>query len=155
MTSATVLPLTAWAGLTLGVGLGGFFDGIVFHQLLQWHHLLSSWYPNKTLQNLTLNTFWDGVFHSATYLVLLAGVFILWRSGRQGHFRRGTKKLIGTMVTGFGLFNILEGFINHLILGIHHVNETVARDNWILWDTAFLVWGVVMLVGGCLIARRA
>ncbi|MCK1539441.1 DUF2243 domain-containing protein, partial [Bradyrhizobium sp. 176] len=29
------------AGVLLGLGLGGFFDGIVFHQLLQWHHMLS------------------------------------------------------------------------------------------------------------------
>ncbi len=24
----------------LGLGLGGFFDGIVLHQILQWHHLI-------------------------------------------------------------------------------------------------------------------
>jgi uncharacterized membrane protein len=33
------------AGIFFGLGLGGFFDGIVLHQLLQWHHMLSSWYP--------------------------------------------------------------------------------------------------------------
>jgi uncharacterized membrane protein len=27
--------------LLLGIGLGGFFDGIVLHQILQWHHMLS------------------------------------------------------------------------------------------------------------------
>jgi len=27
-----------------GPGLGGLFDGIVLHQVLQWHHMLSSWY---------------------------------------------------------------------------------------------------------------
>jgi uncharacterized membrane protein len=26
------------AGIFLGLGLGGFFDGIVLHQILQWHH---------------------------------------------------------------------------------------------------------------------
>jgi uncharacterized membrane protein len=36
------------AGILLGLGLGGFFDGIVLHQLLQWHHMLSSWYPVDT-----------------------------------------------------------------------------------------------------------
>ncbi len=25
------------AGILLGIGMGGFFDGILFHQLLQWH----------------------------------------------------------------------------------------------------------------------
>src|SRR3954469_25653290 len=30
------------AGLALGIGLGGFVDGIVFRQLLQAHHMLSA-----------------------------------------------------------------------------------------------------------------
>ncbi len=30
-------------GLLVGLGLGGFFDGIVLHQLLQWHHMLGGW----------------------------------------------------------------------------------------------------------------
>lgn len=29
-------------GIILGVGLGGFLDGIVLYQLLQWHHMLTS-----------------------------------------------------------------------------------------------------------------
>lgn len=30
------------AGWLLGFALGGFFDGILLHQVLQWHHLLSA-----------------------------------------------------------------------------------------------------------------
>ena len=30
-----------WAGFALGFALGGFADGILFHQVLQWHHLIS------------------------------------------------------------------------------------------------------------------
>lgn len=30
-----------FCGLALGFGFGGFFDGILLHQILQWHHLLS------------------------------------------------------------------------------------------------------------------
>lgn len=55
---------------------------------------------------------------------------------------------MGAMVTGFGIFNIVEGIIDHQILGIHHVNETVHPDQWIYWDLGFLVWGVLMLAGG-------
>src|SRR5690606_18965301 len=33
-------PWTRW-GTVLGFALGGFFDGILLHQILQWHHLLS------------------------------------------------------------------------------------------------------------------
>ena len=29
-------------GLLLGIGLGGFVDGILLHQILQWHHMLTS-----------------------------------------------------------------------------------------------------------------
>ena len=42
MRAAPVGPPKA-AGFLLGLGLGGFFDGIVLHQLLQWHHMASSW----------------------------------------------------------------------------------------------------------------
>ncbi len=37
-------PLIA-AGLFLGLGLGGFVDGIALHQIVQWHHMLSSRVP--------------------------------------------------------------------------------------------------------------
>lgn len=39
-------------GIVLGVGLGGFFDGIVLHQVLQWHHMFSSVYPVDTVSGL-------------------------------------------------------------------------------------------------------
>jgi uncharacterized membrane protein len=35
----TGLPLSA--GILFGLGLGGFFDGIVLHQVLQWRHILT------------------------------------------------------------------------------------------------------------------
>jgi hypothetical protein len=50
------------AGIFFGLGLGGFFDGIVLHQVLQWHHMLSSWYPVNTIKNLELNTRWTASF---------------------------------------------------------------------------------------------
>lgn len=38
------------AGILLGLGLGGFFDGIVLHQILQWHHMLTdAGYPASGL----------------------------------------------------------------------------------------------------------
>jgi Predicted membrane protein (DUF2243) len=68
------------AGILFGLGLGGFFDGIVLHQLLQWHHMLSSWYPVDTIENVEWNTLWDGIFHSSTYFFVVAGLFVLWLS---------------------------------------------------------------------------
>ncbi|RWO03255.1 MAG: DUF2243 domain-containing protein, partial [Mesorhizobium sp.] len=53
-----------------------------------------------------------------------------------------------------GMFNLVEGVINHQLLGIHHVNETVPQDQWIYWDIGFLIWGALMLIGGLALARR-
>jgi Predicted membrane protein (DUF2243) len=66
------------AGVFFGLGLGGFFDGIVLHQVLQWQHMLSNWYPVNTIENLELNSRWDGV--SSTYILVLIGLHLLWRT---------------------------------------------------------------------------
>ena len=55
---------------------------------------------------------------------------------------------------GFGLFNVVEGIMDHHMLGIHHVNETVPPAQWIYWDIGFLVWGALMLLGGGGLCRR-
>jgi uncharacterized membrane protein len=142
------------AGVLFGLGLGGFFDGIVLHQLLQWHHMLSSWYPVNSIDNLELNTLWDGIFHSATYVFVVAGLFVLWRSGQRRHLFWSSKLLAGTMLLGFGVCNTAEGIINHHVLGVHHVNETVPRVNWIHWDIGFIAWGAAMLVIGWVLLRQ-
>jgi uncharacterized membrane protein len=142
------------AGLLFGIGLGGFFDGIVLHQLLQWHHMLSAWYPVNSLENLELNTTWDGIFHSSTYLFVLAGLFVLWRAVKQQHFRWSSRLLTGSMLAGHGAFNIVEGIVDHHLLGIHHVNELVDVSNWIYWDLGFIIWGAIMLAGGAWLIRE-
>ncbi|TXN43332.1 DUF2243 domain-containing protein, partial [Methylobacterium sp. WL18] len=141
------------AGILFGLGLGGFFDGIVLHQILQWHHMVSSWYPIDSIPNLELNTRWDGIFHSATYVFVVLGLFILWRAAHRGHLSWSNKLLAGSLLVGWGLFNTVEGVIDHQILGVHHVNETMPRDQWIFWDVGFLLWGVAMLVAGGLLVR--
>jgi len=45
----------------------------------------------------------------------------------------------------------LSGIVDHHLLGIHHVNETVPRDQWIYWDVGFLIWGAAMLVIGWMV----
>jgi uncharacterized membrane protein len=53
------------AGFVLGIGLGGFADGIVLHQLLQWHHMIctTSTCEVHTLAEFKQQTFQDGLFH--------------------------------------------------------------------------------------------
>jgi len=136
-------------GILLGLGLGGFFDGIVLHQMLQWHHMLTSaGYPPDTVRNLEVNTLWDGLFHAGTYVLFVLGLTILWKTAHGVHIRWSNKSLIGSFLLGFGIFNVVEGIIDHHLLGIHHVNETVPMSQWIYWDTGFLVWGAAMLLAG-------
>ncbi len=143
------------AGILFGLGLGGFFDGIVLHQVLQWHHMLTSaGYPADNLRNLEVNTLADGLFHVATYVFVALGLLVLWRSARRGLLRWSGRLLAGALLVGFGLFNLVEGVVDHQLLGIHHVNETAPREQWIWWDLGFLAWGAAMLVAGWLLLRR-
>jgi uncharacterized membrane protein len=142
------------AGILFGLGLGGFFDGIVLHQVLQWHHMLTSaGYPADSVPNLEINTLWDGLFHVSTYIFVALGLAILWHAAHRTHVRWSGKLLVGTMLMGFGLFNLVEGLIDHQLLGIHHVNETVPQAQWIYWDIGFLVWGALMLLVGWRLMR--
>lgn len=137
------------AGIFFGLGLGGFFDGIVLHQILQWHHMLTSaGFPPNDVHNLKVNTLWDGLFHASTYVFLVAGLIVLWRAAHRTHLWWSWKLLLGTILIGFGVFNLVEGIVDHHLLGIHHVNETVPREQWIYWDVGFLIWGAVMLIVG-------
>lgn len=136
------------AGILFGLGLGGFFDGIVLHQMLQWHHMLSSVYPLNSIENLEINTFWDGVFHSATYVLVVVGMFVLWRQAQRQRLIWSIPSLIGSLLVGWGAFNLVEGSIDHAWLGLHHVNETAERRTWIYWDSGFLLWGLVMFLAG-------
>lgn len=65
---------------------------------------------------------------------------------RPLHDDKRRSVLAGWMLVGWGLFNLLEGVVNHHLLGIHHVREGA---NQTACDLAFLVLGAALLVGGC------
>lgn len=136
----------------LGVGLGGFFDGIVLHQVLQWHHLLSSPVPPDSIAGLELNTLADGIFHLATWLITAFAIFVLWAEMRRAGLRPSWRVLAGGLLAGWGGSNLVEGIVDHQILGIHHVRP---GPDWLAWDAAFLAWGALMLLAGIVLLRRA
>jgi uncharacterized membrane protein len=139
-------------GVLLGIGLGGFVDGIVLHQILQWHHLLTSaGYPPDSVRNLTINTLFDGIFHAMTWVAVAGGLLLLHRALRQGADWSG-ERLLGGMAIGWGAFNVVEGVMNHHVLGLHHVKETAA--NPLLWDLGFLAFGACLVIAGFALARR-
>lgn len=143
------------AGILLGVGVGGFVDGIVLHQVLQWHHMLTDHgryadYPRTTVADLEHNTLWDGLFHVGTWVATIAGIVVLWRAlagGRTATWR----SLAGSMLVGWGLFNLVEGIVDHHVLSIHHVRDDVADPFW--WDMGFLALGAVLVLVGLALRR--
>lgn len=150
----------ALPGILLGVGLGGFVDGILLHQILQWHHMLSSAatanidigdYPVTTVHGLEMNTLWDGLFHTFTWLAVLIGLGILYSRVTHSLGRIWASTVLwGWILVGWGIFNVGEGIINHHLLGIHHV---VSRPYQTLADIAFLVLGALLILGGWLLQR--
>ena len=147
-------------GIVLGVGLGGFVDGILLHQLLQWHHMLSStdtdrvgvrYYDPRTVSGLEMNTVWDGVFHTVCWLAVLIGLASLYsRVTRERRRVWASRVLWGWILVGWGAFNLVEGVLDHHILGIHHVR---GGPDQLWWDLGFLALGALLVAGGYLLAR--
>ena len=141
--------------IVLGVGLGGFLDGIVLHQLLQWHHMISAaeGYAATTLDGLEANTRWDGAFHMVTYLFVLAGLILLWRRRQRDGAETGSwREVLGWALVGWGAFNVTEGLINHHLLEIHHVR---VGANQLAYDLGFLAFGAALIGAGWLLSRSS
>ena len=122
-------PLIAAATL-IGIGMGGFVDGIVLHQILQWHHMLSVPMPPTDLLSVKVNMVWDGLFHAFTWIVTFIGLLLLWRAGQRNDVPRTTLIFAGSLALGWGLFNVVEGLIDHQLLGIHHVHPGAGQLAW-------------------------
>ncbi len=140
----TLRPLIS-AGLLLGVGMGGFIDGIIFHQVLQLHSMLSAVRPRDSLVGLEINMFWDGLFHAFTWITTAVGLWLLWRAARRPEVPWLGRALVGAMVAGWGLFNFVEGIVDHFLLQVHHVVESAGLS---VWDWLFVGSGVLMMVVG-------
>jgi uncharacterized membrane protein len=138
------------AGLLLGVGLGGFVDGIVLHQILQLHNMLSAKLPPTSVVNLEVNMVWDGLFHAFTWITTALGVYLLFRAGHRRDVLWSGRILLGAMIAGWGLFNFVEGLIDHHILQVHHVVERLGLS---VWDWAFLGSGIVLMAAGAWMIR--
>ena len=140
------------ASMVLGIGLGGFADGIVLHQILQWHEMLSAKIPSTDYVGKSVNMFWDGIFHAFCLLVTLIGIILLWRLLKRKDINRSGKLLAGGMLMGWGLFNVGDGLIDHQVLGLHHVRPGPGQLGW---DLGFLALGAAMAVAGFALSRKS
>lgn len=154
MNDATIeRPSLASAGIFLGIGMGGFFDGILLHQILQVHNMLSGKLPPNTMENMQTGMKADGLFHVVTWVAVLIGLALLWKALSRRHdiLPRGAE-LVGYMLAGWGWFNLIEGIIDHHVLHLHHVIERLGVS---VWDWLFLASGVILIVIGHLMGRKA
>lgn len=139
-------------GLAAGVGLGAFVDGILFHQILQWHHFVSDEVSTTSLAGLETNTLWDGLFHVLAWTVCAAGIWMLWQAGRRGEMAdRGV--LLGAMLVGWGGFSFFDGVALHFVAGLHHLYE---RGGFAVGsDILYLVAAAVIVLVGLAVAGRS
>lgn len=131
---------TAIAAFLFGVGIIGMLDGIVFHQILQWHSV------NMRTDRVNQITS-DGVFHLfVTVIIFIAGL-LLWKGNPQDK----PSTFWGSFLLGAGAFNLIEDIINHHLLQIHHVKPGISQT---LYDIAYDVFALLLLTIGWLLLRK-
>ncbi|ANY83288.1 hypothetical protein BB934_32110 (plasmid) [Microvirga ossetica] len=133
-----------WSGYLLGFALGGFFDGILLHQILQWHHLLSA----INSMDIRFQVAADGYFHAFMYVIAVAGLWLLWAS-RKAPDRPAGRLLLATILIGFGAWHVVDAVLSHWVLGIHRIRMDSGSP--LIWDLLwFGIFGVMPLVIGWL-----
>ena len=144
MSTKTRKGLINIGSFVLGFGFLGALDGIIFHQLLQWHSVIMA--TDRPGQIVS-----DGIFHLAVTITLVLGGILLWVAGNPTSLSKGVRLLIGGFLIGGGTFNLVEGIINHHILQIHRVKP--GDPNALTFDLAFLILGILLVIVGLLIKR--
>ncbi len=67
--------------------------------------------------------------------------------------RASRPQIVGSLLAGWGVFNLVEGAINHHVLEIHSVLP--ASPHSLVFDFLFLLSGVVGTIAGWRIAGRS
>ncbi|HET9949393.1 MAG TPA: DUF2243 domain-containing protein [Longimicrobiales bacterium] len=146
------MPSWERAALMIGFGMGGFLDFLLLHLLLQWHHMISRRLPPTTLAALQRNVFWDGAGQGLMWMITLGGVLILLGRRAAAEPPPTMLRAVGLLLVGWGVFNLVDGVLNHHLLALHDVREDVT--NPMAWNVAFLVLaGGGITAAGWLLAR--
>jgi len=133
---------------TLGFAFGAFFDGILLHQVLQWHHLLSL-VQGDLYRDIRMQILADGLFHAAAYLLATGGLVLLWGGGRA---RPADRIVLGWAVLGFAAWQFADVTLVHWAIGLHRVRVDV--PNPLVWDVGWLmVLGSLPLFAGLWLLR--
>lgn len=141
------------AALLLGFGFAGFFDGVLLHQILQWHHLLSAW-RDGPFADLRVQVLADGLFHTAMFVLALAGLGLLVRARGELGAAGAPSRLLAGFATGFAAWHVVDAVAVHWVFGLHRIRMEATVP--LAWDIGWLVvFGLVPLVLAAALRRSA
>jgi uncharacterized membrane protein len=130
-------------------------DGIVLHQILQWHHMLTGEHggeSSKTIAGLEANTLADGIFHLGTWIIVAVAMTMTVAAWRAGALGPPWGLHIGLLLAGWGAFNLVEGAVDHQLLDLHHVRDDLGGP--LPWDLGFLAFGLLLVTTGAALVIR-
>lgn len=130
------------SGFLFGLGLVGFIDEAVFHQLLHWHH-----FYDKATSDIGLVS--DGLFHAFSWFATIASSFMLADVHRRHAF--WPKRWIGGVLLGGGIFQLYDGIVQHKWMQLHQIryNVDIRPYDWI-WN----VIAAIMIIVGIFLTVR-
>ena len=126
-TRSTYLTRNLWSGFLFGLGFVAFFDEMIFHQLLHWHH-----FYDKSTTDIGLVS--DGLFHAFSWFATIGGLFMVADLRRRHAF--WLKRWQGGMMLGGGGFQLYDGTIQHKLMEIHQIRYV---ENVLIYD---LIWNI-------------
>jgi uncharacterized membrane protein len=140
------------ASAIIGFALSGFFDGILLHQVLQWHHLFSL-VEGDAWRDMRNQILMDGLFHVLMYAVAAYGLYRLWRARSDVRAPGAGRAVAGGALLGFGSWNVVDVVGFHWLLGIHRIRVGVPDP--LAYDLGWLAaFALPFLAGGWWILRR-
>ncbi|MBP2001533.1 putative membrane protein [Paenibacillus shirakamiensis] len=131
-----------WSGFLFGVGLVGFIDETVFHQLLHWHHFYDRSTPEVGLVS-------DGLFHAFSWFATIGGLFLFADLRRRKVL--SVRRWWGGVLLGAGVFQLYDGTIQHKLMRLHQIRYV---EHVYIYDLIWNIAAVIMIfIGGILIVR--
>ncbi|MBS4172258.1 DUF2243 domain-containing protein [Bacillus sp. FJAT-49736] len=121
-----------------GMGIIGMLDGILLHQIFQFHSVYM--YTNRFNQIVS-----DGIFHLFVTIIVFVGGYLLWSSEREKLTNPNLTFWSGFLF-GSGIFNLVEGIVDHHVLGIHHVYYYT--DRVLFYDLLYDGFSLILIVVG-------
>jgi uncharacterized membrane protein len=142
-TARTTTGRSVASGVLVGLGVAGFVDETVFHQLLHWHHFYDKSTPEAGLVS-------DGLFHVGSWVAVVAGLFLFADLRRRDAWAAGP--WWGGLLVGLGGFQLYDGIVQHKLLQLHQIRYGV---DIMPYDVVWNVLAVLLLAAGVAVLMRS